>query len=257
MVDGVLSAESVARTLEALGGFHARCEELGVKVLRAAGTSALRDARNAKGLLAHCPFPVEVLTGEEEARVSYLAARRFAQTDAPAETVLDLGGGSTEVITGPAQIASYQVGATRLTQDCLRGDPPTAQDVRRAEAAASEALSGAPTSARTPAVLVGSTGLNVAGLVEAQRLGAPSGVAMEVEGYRLTRDDVCRQRVRLTGLTVDQIRALPGIRPERAPILLGGLIALQALLDQLALTEVTLSGKGLRYGLVAALCGDA
>ena len=114
---------------------------LNIDELLAFATSAIREAVNADEVLAHvnreCGIDLQVLSGEEEARFTFLAARRWLGWSAGDLLVLDIGGGSLEIARGtdenPAFKTSVQLGAGRLTRKFLKGDPFTAKSLRTLE----------------------------------------------------------------------------------------------------------------------------
>src|SRR3954451_14904593 len=132
---GRLSDAALARTRKALQVYAAEIAELGIDRVRMCATSASRDASNAadfrdmvSGVLG---VESEVISGEEEARLSFTGAVSGLEADAP-YLIVDIGGGSTEFVTGREAIAaalSVDVGCVRMTERHLRGDPPTAAEI--------------------------------------------------------------------------------------------------------------------------------
>ena len=137
-----LAPEAMERTLEALGRFAAEARSLGAVDVVVSATSAARDAQNGAEFLAaaraRAGVDVEILSGDEEARLSYLAvATDFAAEAAGRELVaIDIGGGSTEFIFGTEHSVrfhtSLNVGSVRLTERYLRSDPPAEEELARA-----------------------------------------------------------------------------------------------------------------------------
>ena len=133
---GSLAPDAIARTLEVLAGYRDRMEHHGVRSVRVAATSAVRDARNsadftgpAEELLGVAP---EVLSGGEEAELSFLGATRDLPDSGGPYLVVDIGGGSTEFAMGtsaPEAAASVRMGCVRMTEKCLHADPPLPEEL--------------------------------------------------------------------------------------------------------------------------------
>src|SRR5579872_211377 len=131
---------AIRRTLEALEEFASLCREYGVVQIAAVGTSALRDAANQEEFIKRARrvgVEVAAIPGEEEARLSFTAVRRDAfWRHAERLLVVDIGGGSTEIILGDRmgmrQHSSLLLGAVRLTEAVLHSDPPTIQQISEA-----------------------------------------------------------------------------------------------------------------------------
>ena len=148
---GRLAPEALARTLDATARYAARCAELGVEELRFVATSASRDAENraefVDGVRALLGVEPEVVDGSEEAALSFRGATGVLAARHPGPfLVVDLGGGSTEVVLGtttPQAAVSMDVGCVRMTERHLRSDPPTADEVAAAHADVAAALDAA------------------------------------------------------------------------------------------------------------------
>jgi exopolyphosphatase/guanosine-5'-triphosphate,3'-diphosphate pyrophosphatase len=145
---GRIAPEALERTLDATRRYAARCDELGVERVRFVATSASRDAENradfVAGVLAAIGTEPEVIGGEEEAALSFRGATGVLTGVRPGPfVVVDLGGGSTEIVLGtqtPEAAYSMDVGCVRLTERHLRADPPSAAEVAAARADVAAAL---------------------------------------------------------------------------------------------------------------------
>jgi exopolyphosphatase / guanosine-5'-triphosphate,3'-diphosphate pyrophosphatase len=248
------------RTLDAIVEFARIAKEHHVVAPVAVGTAALRDADNSAEIVerveAACGIKIQVIPGEEEARLSYLAVRRDPRwRDEPQLIVLDIGGGSTEVIHGDpnsdgiAARISLNVGAVKLTERFLRSDPPTITQLSDANRFVQEEYARVENYPETPLpptfVGVGGTVTNL-GAMENGRTLAPE----ELHGYTLSQDALENQIARLSVLTVEQRKELPGLDPRRADIILGGAILLSQALARAGSTEVAVSTRGLRWGVL-------
>ncbi len=249
------------RTLDAIVEFARIAQEHDVKDLAAVGTAALRDADNSPEFVervkAACGVAIEVIPGEEEARLSYLAVRRDPHwRDKTQLIVIDIGGGSTEIIHGDpnsqgisARI-SLNVGAVKLTERFLRSDPPNITQLSDANRFVQEELARVENYPETESpptfVGVGGTLTNLAAMDNNGRTLAPEGL----HGYVLSQDALENQISRLATLTIEQRKALPGLDPRRADIILGGAILLSQALARAGSSSVSVSTRGLRWGVL-------
>jgi exopolyphosphatase/guanosine-5'-triphosphate,3'-diphosphate pyrophosphatase len=231
------------RTLQALGGFARLMAGFRPEVVQAVATSAVREAGNGAEFAAAAArvlgAPVRVISGEEEARLSYLGAVWGLGLDRA--VVVDIGGGSTELTypRGDALVSrSCPVGAVRCT--AARASRP---DVERALA---PITAGVPQD--LPLVGVGGTVTTLA----AVEMGLVPYDPDRVHGSRLSAPEVDRLYARLAGLDLAERRRVPGLQPERADIILAGTMILQVLLAYLGRPEIVVSEADLLYALVLA-----
>jgi exopolyphosphatase / guanosine-5'-triphosphate,3'-diphosphate pyrophosphatase len=249
---GKLSREAIERTAKAVASFHSRAVELGAESTIAVGTMALRSARNASEFIEAvrecCGLDVEVLPGEEEARLSYLAVISGLGASEGRVAVFDTGGGSTEFIFGEGEAIlerfSLDVGSRQLTEEFCRSDPVT-------EAELGEMISylGVQFSRLKPGVdaLVGMGGTVTS-------IGAVS-LKMEVydpdaiQGSVLTIDEVERQVRMYRSQTVEQRRSIVGLMPKRADVILAGAAIVITVMRKLGVAKLVISDRGLRHGL--------
>lgn len=264
---GKLSPEAIERTVSVLASYRDVCDRLGAARVRATATSAARDAANrdeffdaAEKALGVRP---ELLSGEEEGRLSFLGATAdLSPADGPF-VVVDLGGGSTEIVVGRldpdgepqvAGVRSVDVGCVRITEQFLHGDPPTNRQLDSAVAAARERLAAA--LAELPAVDGERCVVGLAGTVSTVTsvvLGLTSYDRARIHHARLDRDQVLDVFNRLARLTAaDRVR-IPGVEPGRADVILGGTAVLLALLDALGATWLLASEADILDGLAASV----
>jgi exopolyphosphatase/guanosine-5'-triphosphate,3'-diphosphate pyrophosphatase len=152
--------------------------------------------------------------------------------------VLDVGGGSTELITAHERM-SLDVGSVRLTERRLSSDPPTRDEL---DAAAQEVRAALPPFEAEDAVGVAGTVTTLAAL----ELGAYD--SERVHGYRLSREAVAAQLERLASLPLAERRELPGLEPERAPVIVGGAVIVLEVLDRYRLDHLEVSERDLLHG---------
>ncbi|MDI3522187.1 MAG: exopolyphosphatase / guanosine-5-triphosphate,3-diphosphate pyrophosphatase [Bacillota bacterium] len=250
----VLKRPAQARTAAAVARFLEAARAEGAVRVRLFATSATREAANraeflarVKALTGLCP---EVLSGADEARLSYLgAARALGLTGLV--LVLDVGGGSTELIWGEGEklhaVESLKVGAVRLTEAYLRSDPPTPAQLAALEQQVHAAL--APLAARWrgrtgQAVAVGGTATTLAAMTQALTVYDPR----KVHGFYLTAAQVESLAVKLARLTVKERRKLPGLPPGRADIIVAGAAILALTVQDLTLPGLTVSAADLLLG---------
>jgi exopolyphosphatase/guanosine-5'-triphosphate,3'-diphosphate pyrophosphatase len=247
---GRLGADAVRRTAEAVCIMTDAARSLGAARIRAVSTSAARDAANPEDLIdavrTRCGITVEVLPGDEEARLSFLAICEEAG-DAPV-AMFDLGGGSTEWVLGRAQHVEFRrsvdVGAVRLTERSLSGDPPTAAAVEAARAEIKKALDELPDVSGRCLIGTGGTVRNLAA-VYASHAHIPWEAAC-----RLTRAEVERQIAEYASLPAAFRQRIPGLEPDRVDIILAGALVVAACMDRAAAGDLTVTERGLRHGLV-------
>lgn len=253
---GKLSEEPMRRSLDALRHLLEESRQQQVDTIVAVGTEVLRKAQNAQEFLQACQqmgLTVEVISGEREAYLSYLSVAKdplFAQR-AECLTMLDVGGGSTEVSRGCGDVLqssrSYPIGAVRLTEAHLQSDPPTAEEVQALRETVRQHLQAeTPLAAGEPLVGVGGTFVNLASLHAEHREYQPE----RVHGASLTREQMHALAERLCALPVAARRQLPGIEPDRAPVLHAGALIAATVMDCLRAESIAVSMRGLRWGLV-------
>lgn len=274
---GLLSPQAIARTLAVLEEYREAMEREGVSRAFATATSAVRDAGNAEGFLGPAArvigFEPRVLSGAEEGRLSYSGATAELDADAGPWLVVDVGGGSTELVTsvvGEVEAVSLDVGCVRVTERWLASDPPAASEVAAARSyvadltrqAASQhpafVSSSAGTShttaaagARSPRGLVGLAGTVSALAVLA--LGLDSYDREAVHHARLPRAEVSRLFGELAQVPVTERRRRRGMEHDRADVLVGGALVLDTVMDVLGFEELTVSESDILDGIVAEL----
>ncbi|HCA52090.1 MAG TPA: exopolyphosphatase [Mycobacterium sp.] len=239
---GRFAAEALARTEAALVDYAVLLREHGVRKLRMVATSATRDAENrdeffamTAGVLGDVvPGAIaEVITGSQEAELSFNGAVGELDTAAAPFVVVDLGGGSTEVVFGDARgvQASYSadIGCVRMTERCLHSDPPTAAEVAEARDVVrdrlSEALRVVPVEQAKTWVGVAGTFTTIAALARGMDTYDPEAIHLSRIGFGAMLA-VCDQ---LIGMTRAQRAALGPMHAGRVDVIGGGAIVVQEL----------------------------
>jgi exopolyphosphatase/guanosine-5'-triphosphate,3'-diphosphate pyrophosphatase len=233
-------------------------EDKGVEDMISFATSAVREAVNGEQVLARIReqtgAQINVMTGQEEARLTFLAARRWFGWSSGRLLVIDIGGGSLEVASGldeePDAVASLPLGAGRLTRDWLSTDPPSAQEVRRMRRhVRAEIAREAGTMLRhgPPDHVVGTskTYRQLARIAGA----APSGEGLYVKRV-LRHSDVAALAERLPKMTQADWAKLPGVSAARVAQLPAGAIVADAVFDLLDVDQLELCPWALREGVI-------
>jgi exopolyphosphatase/guanosine-5'-triphosphate,3'-diphosphate pyrophosphatase len=256
---GRLAPEAIERTRVALAGYADECRRLGVERLRMVATSATRDAANREEframVLATLGAEPEVISGREEAELSFAGAVRDlvgVPGAGPPHLVVDIGGGSTELVLGDASVEaaySMDVGCVRLTERHLRDDPPTAAQVAAAEADVRDAVKQARAEvplerAETFVGLAGSV-TTVAGIA----LGLPAYDADRIHHSRIPAADVHAVAERLLRSTAEQRAAEPVMHPGRVDVIGAGALILGVLVDEVGAAEVVVSEHDILDGI--------
>jgi exopolyphosphatase/guanosine-5'-triphosphate,3'-diphosphate pyrophosphatase len=257
---GSLAPQAISRTQAALEDYAKTCSELGVERIRMVATSATRDASNRADFVAMVVAALgvepEVISGDEEAGLSFRGATAALDLADGPFLVMDIGGGSTEFVLGTTEVEaarSVDIGCVRLTERHLVSDPPTAEQIAGAtgdvDAAIRLALDVVPAQrARTAVGLAGSV-TTVAAL------------ALELPAYQPERIHLCRipsARVHeitamLLGMTRAERAALPVMHPGRVDVIGGGALVLDRALTLLGMDEVLVSESDILDGIALSV----
>jgi exopolyphosphatase/guanosine-5'-triphosphate,3'-diphosphate pyrophosphatase len=257
-VTGRLDEGAMARTLLVLDEYGAECRRHGVSRLRATATSAARDADNSRAFFDAAEQALgvrpELLSGDEEARLSFLGATSGLPPEDAPFLVIDIGGGSTELALGtsaPEQLVSLQLGCRRMSERHLRSDPPSEAEL---EACARD----------VEAVLATVTGVDVR---RARRVVGLAGTVTAISALQLSLfsyDASLTHHSALSLLQVEQSfhelsraplqeRRRLLAEPERADVIVGGAVVLLTLMRHFHLPELLVSEHDILDGLVASL----
>jgi exopolyphosphatase/guanosine-5'-triphosphate,3'-diphosphate pyrophosphatase len=233
-------------------------EDKGVEDIIAFATSAVREAVNGEQVLARIRkqtgAQINVMTGQDEARLTFLAARRWFGWSSGRLLVIDIGGGSLEVASGvdeePEAVASMPLGAGRLTRDWISADPPSPQEIRRLRKHVRAEIArgtGGMLRQGAPDHVVGTskTFRQLARIAGA----APSGEGPYVKRV-LRHSDVAALAERLPTMKQAERAKLPGVSAGRSPQLPAGAIVADAILDLLGVEAIELCPWALREGVI-------
>ncbi len=261
---GRLAPQALARTFAVCDRYAATMRDLGAQQVRFVATSASRDAENrdefVQGVLARIGVEPEVVTGDEEARLSFTGATRGLVGAEPPYLVVDIGGGSTEFVLGttePVAALSVDVGCVRLTERHLHADPPPRDQVDAlvadVDAAIARAAEVVPLGeARTLVGLAGSVTT-----LTAVALGQQEYDATAIHGTRLPAHDVAEWSDRLLAMSHDERSRIPVIHPGRVDVLNAGVLVLRRILDRTGLPEVLVSEHDILDGIAFSVAERA
>ena len=252
---GVICPEALERNAQSVAAFAKEAIENGAEKIVSVGTMALRTAKNSADFVARvkelCGVEVQVIPGEEEARLSYLAVLSGLPLEEGGELVIfDTGGGSTEFIFGQGTTLknrfSVNLGALIITEKFFAEDPVKEGSVDEAVAYIDEEFAKAGVAGK-PLQAVGMGGtVTSMGAVKHKMVKYNPDI---IQGSTLTKEDVQEQVDAYASRTVEQRRELPGLQPKRAGTILAGACILKDILARLDAAQLTISDRGLRHGL--------
>ncbi|MGW2063977.1 Ppx/GppA phosphatase family protein [Streptomyces sp. AM2-3-1] len=256
--DGAIGPAGVDRLVTTVADALQAAEDKGCEDVLPFATSAVREATNADRVLARVReetgVDLAVLTGEEEARLTFLAARRWFGWSAGRLLVLDIGGGSLEIGFGideePDTAVSLPLGAGRLTSGWLPGDPPDPAEVkalrRHVRAQIARTVGEFSRSGRPDHVVATSKTF--------KQLARIAGAARSAEGLyvqrTLTRKALEEWVPKLAAMTADQRGRLPGVSEGRAAQLLAGALVAEGAMDLFGVEELEICPWALREGVI-------
>jgi exopolyphosphatase/guanosine-5'-triphosphate,3'-diphosphate pyrophosphatase len=261
---GRLSDEAMAKSLECLARMKAIVEGYGVAHLEIIATSAVREAKNRRKFLRlvqeRLGLEVQVISTEEEGLLSFQSVARHFDLREQNVAVVDLGGGSAELILAAKGIVedvySLPLGAVRLTERYLHSDPPGDRECGRLRREVSDCLRrvvGKPSF--WPQTMIGSGGTFTALANMSLRMrGEAFG---SVGGHELSRSEVRHILDNLRRLPLRARRAVPGLHADRADIIVAGLLVVERLLKFLRINRLVVHDRGIRDGLLLRMIGQA
>jgi exopolyphosphatase / guanosine-5'-triphosphate,3'-diphosphate pyrophosphatase len=260
---GELQPEAMDRVHATLDTYKKLIDDNNVDATTGVLTSAVRDARNGATFTASIneryAIDARTITGDEEARLTYLGATSDRDpADDTARVVIDIGGGSTELVVGHGATVDFhvstQAGVVRQTERFLRSDPPRSEELQLLQAEAAEIFGqAAPANERErvrTGMAVAGTATSCASILQELDPYDPA----KVHGFRLLRAQTEMLLARLAAMTLDQRRHVTGLHPDRAPAIVAGVILLLEAMRTFDLTEVEVSEHDILRG-AALSCG--
>jgi exopolyphosphatase/guanosine-5'-triphosphate,3'-diphosphate pyrophosphatase len=255
---GAFHPDALARTLDAMADFGAQLDALGVARRRVVATSAARDAANSAeffdGVRARLGVDAEIIPGQEEARLSYMGAVSALPAVAQPVLVIDIGGGSTELVFGRdgevEHAISLDIGSVRVRERFLHGDPPTADEIAAASTHINDLLdnSGIDFAQVATWVGVGGTVTSLSALI--QGLAVYDRAA--VHGSTLDAGELAAFTEELLSRTVAEIAQYPTMVPGRADVICAGALICRLIGDRVEL-PLLVSEADILDGIVAGL----
>ena len=251
---GAIKGSRVKRAVQTAVVFASFCRHSGIDDVRAVATSAIRDATNQADLLEqmrdHAGLDVQVLSTEDETRYGYLAIANT--TTLEDGWGLDMGGGSLQLmhIEGRRlrESGSWPLGAVRVSEEFLPGDKPSSKQVKALRKHVTKTVAGCDwlPAGGGPFAGIGGTVRNLAAAAQKRADHPDTG---GVQGFRLTRDALESLTEDLCGMPPSKRGGVPGIKPDRGDVILGGAVVLGALMDHGGFTEIEVTDAGLREGV--------
>lgn len=255
---GRLADEAMERVHDCLARYREVADGHGAERSVAVATSAVRDAANGPEFKAavreRSGFEIEIIPGEEEARLTFLGATAGRPPGSGSVLVIDIGGGSTEFVTGhpgedPGFHVSTRLGSVRQTERHLTADPPPHEDLEALAAAAREIIAaGVPARVRDSVeagIAVAGTATSLAAIDQQLEPYDPT----RVDGYRLVLGECERILARLAAMPVEQRREVPGLHPDRAPMIVAGAAILVESMRAFGLEFVEISEADILHGV--------
>ncbi len=254
---GLITQAAMQRGLACLRRFAKKAAELKVEKIYACGTSALRDAKNSVSFLhlirAETGVKIRIISGEEEARLSYLGALSNLDCSKNQQyCVLDIGGGSTELCYGRGlafeERVSLNLGVVRFTERFFKSDPVSSRELENAaEVIRTIWFKSGQKKASKETELVGVSGTPIMLAAMEQKI-SPRGID-QIEGFRLSIKQVQKWRIELAARTIEERKALPGMSSNRADIILAGALILEKVMKLAGFEALRVSTRGLRFGI--------
>ncbi len=249
---GSLLPEAIERTLAVLADYRALADEAGAPI-EAVATEGLRLARNKDAFLVRARevlgVPVRMISGEEEARLSYLSVAR-EHPEVGEMRVIDIGGASTELAVGRGEIVeavvSHKIGSVRLTEAHVGHDPILADEVLAIESAAREAFEFQPLPAAEELYGLAGTVTTMAALL----LGLDAYDRDRIDGTRWNVAEIVALRDTLASEPLDVRTRRPCLPPGRADVVVAGLSILRVALEHCGAKTLVVRDRGLRYALL-------
>ena len=260
---GRLSDAAVERALAAIGKMKAIADGFKITGLRAIATSAVREAANGRSFIREVSrqhkVRIDVISGEEEAQLAFLTASRHFDFQGRSTAVVDIGGGSVEVIlsagTAIDHVYSLPLGAVRVTERLVRSDPLKPKHWEQMKEEIDRDIGSV---IRQPAhraeIMIGSGGTftSLAHMSKWQREGRHG----SVQGYVLTPSEIIHLLRHLRETPLEARRQIPGLSPDRADIIIGGAAVIARLVRGLDTQQIMVNERGIRDGLLLRMISD-
>lgn len=243
------------RTVTVIRNYLRECSGYGIKNLLSIGTSVLRESSNYMEIIEKIKretgLKVEIISGEDEAYLSFLAARREFPGIKGRFLVLDIGGGSTEFAFGaadfPAAVISLGIGSVKLTERFIKSDPPDSQEISDARRHIQRNLKLLP-SFNGDFTLIGLAGTITT--LAAMDLEMSSYDSERIHGYNLNLESVRTLLNRMLSRKLQDRKGMRGLDPARADVIICGALILIVVMEKYGVKTATVSDRGVRYGVL-------
>jgi len=259
---GVLSEGAMNRGLRALEGYLKECQEMGVDKIFAVGTSALREANNSALFLQRVKenygLSIDVISGEEEARLSFLAVAEDLKEREKPLLVVDVGGGSTELIYGKGnhilRWVSLPLGIVRFSERFLLSDPVKEAEWKAMAEEIRKQLSGFSFPRESLSMIsIGGTGTALISV----ELGLEKFIAEKIHRFVLTREALRNQLSLYRSKTAEERKTIKGLPSARADVILTGGTILYLIMEEADCSSFMVNTHGVRYGLLYKKIADS
>lgn len=253
-----LTPEAIERTVAGLAAFAGKAREIGASKILAVATSGAREGKNTAQLLSRAReaagLDVEIISGEREAELIFTGVSTDAGLRGQRLLVMDVGGGSAEIIAGQdgsiEQRVSVPAGAVRLTERFLHGDPVPSVELDALLQHGRELLRPELAQRRLESRLMIGTGGTVTTAAAIEQSLTKFSIE-KVNCYPLSRERLAEILERLRCLPLAERRQVPGLPPKRADIIVAGLAMYVVAMELAGIEQLTVSTRGLRFGLLA------
>jgi exopolyphosphatase / guanosine-5'-triphosphate,3'-diphosphate pyrophosphatase len=251
---GILSNEAMERTLNALRYYRAMAEKNQVIKIYCVGTAALREARNRDAFLElarkQLSFDIRVISEREEAFYTYLSVRQNLSDKTESVIIIDIGGGSTEVICGDQEkfidFISLPVGSVKLTEMFIKYDPPIGDEIRLLRDFI-QSLLKLPFKKNIQSVIGTAGTITTLGSISK---GLREWDKKKIHGLRLTSKRIDEVARHLLAKTISERSKLPGMEKGREDIIPQGIVLLQEIMQYFGAEEIIIDANGVRHGIL-------
>jgi exopolyphosphatase / guanosine-5'-triphosphate,3'-diphosphate pyrophosphatase len=260
----LLNKDNIDISISSIAKFKAVCDNYGVSDIRAVGTSAIREAQDSASFIERVRketgISIRILSGEEEALFTLKGITGLGRKGSL--LAVDIGGGSTELIlsgkesTEPFKF-SVPVGAIKLYEKFISGDPPSPQDIDLLKGHITKKFSPALSLIRRDTLFKPGCTLVITGgtptTLAAIKIGMKYYDGDRIQGSKLTYDDVCKIFDKLAAVPLAERLKTPGIEQERGDIILSGTMIIITIMEMLSMKEMIVSDYGLMEGIALSL----
>jgi len=263
LITGDLKPEVMSKAIACLGRFKTLAESLGTNSIVAVATSAVRESPNGKEFLHQIEIEVglivDLISGPEEARRIYLGVLSGMEFNNKPHIIIDIGGGSTELILGdseePRSLTSTKIGAVRLTGELIASDPITETEFQYLQAYARGMLERSVEEVQRKLKigdspqLIGTSGTieTIATIHAREKLGL---IPTTLNGYQFSLQDLRTWVNRLRKMTNVERAAIAGMPEKRPEVILSGAVILQEAMTLLGVESLTVCERSLREGVI-------